>query len=136
MSLSHSIDCLYPAYFPEDDRNPFPFLLDQLRQVANDSKIQNLYLDLDVTGITADADSMTSDVEMEEIDAALSRLCHSEVWGPLGQTLASFSALEEVTLSVEMRGTCKELYKRFCGWLSDSLGELTASGITLIFILA
>ena len=94
----------------------------------------NLYLDL--TGITADANSITSDVEVEEIDTLLSKLCCNEIWGHLGQTLARFPALEQVSISVEMRDASVEMYEKFCLGLRDSLYELSGSGIRLIFTIA
>jgi len=134
-SLSHSVDYLYLANQSENNHNPLPSLFNQLRQISNQSKIQsfnvNLYLDL--TGITADADSVTSDVEVEEINTSLSKLCYNEIWGHLGQTLASFPVLEQVSISVEMRDACAEMYEKFC---LDNLYELSGSGIRLMFIIA
>lgn len=136
-SLSHSVDYLYLAYQSENDsHNPLPSLLNQLRQISNQSEIQSFNLYLDLTGITADANSITSDFEVEVIDASLLTLCYDEIWRHLGQTLASFPALEQVTISVEMRDVCAEMYEKFCLGLRDSLDELSGSGIRLMFTIA
>lgn len=136
-SLSHSVDYLYLAYQSENDsHNPLPSLLNQLRQISNQSEIQSFNLYLDLTGITADSNSITSDFEVEEIDTSLLTLCYDEIWRHLGQTLASFPALEQVTISVEMRDACAEMYEKFCLGLRDSLDELSGSGIRLMFTIA
>lgn len=136
LSLSHSIDYLYITYPSENDHDPLTSLLNQLRQISNESEIQSFNLDLNLTGITADTDSITSDVEVEEIDTALSKLCHNEIWGHLGQTLARFPALEQVSILVEMRDACAGMYAKFCLGLQDSLYDLSGSGIRVMFTIA
>ncbi|KIK00112.1 hypothetical protein K443DRAFT_679392 [Laccaria amethystina LaAM-08-1] len=133
LSLSHSVDYFYLACPSENDHNPLPSLLNQLRQISNQSKIQSFNLYLDLTGITADTNSITSDVEVEVIDTTLLKLCYDEIWGHLGQTLANFPELEEVSISVETRDAYAEIYEKFCLGLRESLDELSGSGIRLMF---
>jgi hypothetical protein len=70
---------------------------------------------------------------VEVIDTTLLKLCYDEIWGHLGQTLANFPELEEVSISVETRDAYAEIYEKFCLGLRESLDELSGSGIRLMF---